>query len=73
MLNHCVEPGDRGAVGRQGWLLKKMMGHRIVKFNVVEEEPIRGSDGFCIECGIDEPGEMLFPIKQEDPTTYFVG
>jgi len=73
LLNHCVEPGDRGAVGRQGWLLKKMMGHRIVKFNVVEEEPVRGSDGFCIECGIDEPGEMLFPIKQEDPTTHFVG
>ena len=50
-----------------------MMGHRIVKFNVVEEEPVRGSDGFCIECGVDEPGEMLFPIKQEDPTTHFVG
>ena len=73
MLNHCVEPADRGAVGRQGFIMKKLRGHRIVKFDVVEEKPVRGKDGFCIECGLDEPGELLFPIKQEDPSTHFVG
>jgi len=64
LLNHCVTREDRGAVGRQGWLLGKLMGTHIVKFNVVEEEPVRTPDGFCIECGVDEPGELLFPIKE---------
>ena len=50
-----------------------MLGHVIVKFDVVEEVPVRGPDGFCVECEDDEPGELLFPIKKEDPSTHFLG
>ena len=73
LLNHCVTRADRGAVGRGGWLMRKLMGHKIVKFDVVEEQPMRDSRGFCIECAADEPGELLMPIKADDPSTTFAG
>jgi len=73
LLNHCVTPEDRGAVGRQGWLLRKIMGTKIVEFDVVEEQPVRGPAGFCVECNVDEAGELLFPIKDNIPSSQFVG
>ena len=73
LINHCVTKEDRGAVGRGGWLMRKLMGHKIVKFDVVEEEPVRNAAGFCVECAFDEPGELLMPIKKDDPTTAFAG
>lgn len=36
----------------------------IVKFDIENEEPLRGSDGFFVECGHDEPGELIAPIRK---------
>merc|ERR1740138_1161511 len=36
----------------------------IVKFDVESEQPIRGKDGLCMECGPDEQGELVAPIKK---------
>jgi len=72
LVNHCVHPEARGACGRMGTLLKKITGARLVKFDVIEEEPVR-VNGFCVDCDVNEPGELLFLIKPDDPSTQFAG
>ncbi|CAK8998974.1 Long-chain fatty acid transport protein 4 (FATP-4) (Fatty acid transport protein 4) (Arachidonate--CoA ligase) (Long-chain-fatty-acid--CoA ligase) (Solute carrier family 27 member 4) (Very long-chain acyl-CoA synthetase 4) (ACSVL4) [Durusdinium trenchii] len=74
LINHCTTPDAQGACGRLGTLLRKVMGVKLVKFDVVEEEIVRDpKTGFAIECGPNEPGELLFPIKPDDPSTAFAG
>mmetsp|Transcript_29046 Transcript_29046/g.46824 ORF Transcript_29046/g.46824 Transcript_29046/m.46824 type:complete len:659 (+) Transcript_29046:298-2274(+) len=73
LVNHCTTPDARGTVGRMGSLLMKVTGMRLVKFDVVEEQPVRGPDGMCIDCDVNEPGELLFIIKEGDPSSRFAG
>ena len=54
--------GTVGAIGQLPRWVESKMGITIVKFDVVEETPIRGSDGFCIKADDDEPGEALGKI-----------
>ncbi|MBC7173524.1 MAG: AMP-binding protein, partial [Polyangiaceae bacterium] len=54
--------GRVGAVGRvplagMGWLT-------LVKYDVDRDEHPRDANGFCIECGPDEPGELLVRLPQ---------
>ena len=58
LCNHCVQQADRGTVGRFGTLMMKATGLKLVKFDVAEEVPVRGPDGFCIPCKDGEPGEV---------------
>jgi fatty-acyl-CoA synthase len=65
--------GKVGAVGRMPSYLKKTFAHvAFVKFDVVEEEPIRGEDGFCIRTDPNEPGEAIGRIG-DDARTRFEG
>lgn len=73
LVNHCVDKESQGAVGRMGALMLKVTGVKLAKFNIEEEIPIRGADGFCIECKDGEAGELLGPVKEEDPRTRFEG
>ena len=73
LFNHCRTKDARGACGRMGALLKRVTGIELVKFDVVEEEPVRGADRFCQRCVSDEAGELLFPIRDNDPSTRFAG
>jgi fatty-acyl-CoA synthase len=73
LFNHCRTKDARGACGRMGALLKRITGIELVKFDVVEEEPVRGADRFCQRCSPDEAGELLFPIRDNDPSTRFAG
>ncbi|MDJ0979220.1 MAG: long-chain-acyl-CoA synthetase [Erythrobacter sp.] len=51
--------GKVGAIGRlPGWI-EDRIGVKIVKFDVIEEKPVRGEDGFCQIVDVDEPGEAL--------------
>ena len=43
------------------WMGSKI-GMELVKFDVVEERPIRDAAGFCIRADVDEPGEVLGKI-----------
>ncbi|MGE3302803.1 MAG: long-chain-acyl-CoA synthetase [Hyphomonadaceae bacterium] len=52
-----------GAVGRYPDYLRALVNVRVIKFDVEKEEPIRGSDGFCIEAAPDEAGEAIGEIK----------
>lgn len=55
--------GKVGAIGYVPAFLRKAQGIRIVRFDVVEEEVVRGADGFCTEADVDEPGELLIKIN----------
>merc|ERR1719387_439093 len=75
LVNFCKRgnKASRGAVGRMGSLMQKVMKAKIVKFNVETEEVVRGPDGFAIECPLGEPGELLFPNITDDPSKAFKG
>jgi len=73
LFNYCTTKEAQGKCGRMGWLLRKISGVKIVKFDVDNEVIIRGPDGYAIECDFDEPGELLMPIKPSDPSTAFAG
>ena len=51
--------GRVGSVGRMPALLRQAAGIHLVRFDVEREDVVRGADGFCIECGPDEPGEAI--------------
>lgn len=73
LVNHCRTKDAQGACGRQGWLMRRLSGIRLARFDVENERPVRGPDGLCIDCDYGEPGELLFPIKPGDPSTTFAG
>jgi fatty-acyl-CoA synthase len=62
--------GRVGAVGRVPRALRKLLGTRIVRFDVEREEVMRGADGFCIECAPGEVGELLGQIGPRSPVRY---
>ena len=65
--------GKVGAVGRIPSYLKSAFAHvAFVKFDVVEEKPVRGPDGFCIRADVNEPGEAIGKLG-EDARTRFEG
>jgi len=64
LVNYCKNYEGQGAVGWQGPIMKLAMPTKIVKFDVENELPVRDpKTGFCIECGVNEAGELLNPIK----------
>ncbi|MFA7262531.1 MAG: long-chain-acyl-CoA synthetase [Caulobacter sp.] len=65
--------GHVGAIGRLPKWLKKKVNARLVRFDIETEQPIRGPDGRCIECGPDQIGECIGKIDTTDPRTNFTG
>jgi fatty-acyl-CoA synthase len=51
--------GREGAVGRVPKWLRKRFNVRVIQFDVETEKPMRGTDGFCIECGPGQVGECI--------------
>ena len=51
--------GKVGAIGR----VPSFLGHRfplaLVRFDHATGQPVRGTDGFCIRCAVEEPGEAI--------------
>jgi fatty-acyl-CoA synthase len=62
MLNY---DGKIGAVGRVPGYMRQILGIRIVRFDIDNEVPVRGADGFCIECAPGEAGEAIGRIENE--------
>ena len=56
MLNY---DGTLGAVGRVPEYSEKLLPARVIRIDIETEKPVRGADGFCIECGPDEVGETI--------------
>ena len=62
MLNY---DGKVGAVGRIPAYMRNIITNRIVRFDIEREMPVRGPDGFCIECAAGEVGEAVGKITDE--------
>ncbi len=62
MLNY---DGTVGAVGRIPSYMRGIMTTRVVKFDIEHEVPVRGADGFCIECADNEAGEAIGMIADQ--------
>lgn len=67
--------GTQGAVGRIAWYLKRKFPVKVVRFDIETGEPVRGPDGFCIECGPEEAGEAIGLILNDPskPSARFEG
>eukprot|EP01030_Chromulinospumella_sphaerica_P017269 gene17269-17094_t len=65
--------GTVGAIGRIPKWLKKRVNARIVQFDLDSEQPIRGVNGLCIECGPGQVGECIGKIDAGDARTNFTG
>ncbi len=54
-----------GAVGRLPWWIAMRFPTKVVRFDVEHQQPVRDANGFCIECGPDESGEVIGKIMKE--------
>ena len=57
--------GKEGAIGRLPWYIAARFPTKIVRFDVERQQPVRDERGFCIECGVDEPGEVIGKIIKD--------
>ncbi|KXS15798.1 acetyl-CoA synthetase-like protein [Gonapodya prolifera JEL478] len=77
MMNIQKGNSGIGACGIQGPLLRHVGDVKLVKYDIVHEVPIRGKDGFFIEVGANETGEVLGRLRPEaeNPThwSFFEG
>ncbi len=51
--------GEPGSIGRVPVFLRHRSPVALVRFDVANEAPYRGGDGFCVPCDADEAGEAL--------------
>ena len=56
--------GKVGAVGQLPHLIRKLMGIEILRFDIENEEVVRGSDGSCIAADFGEAGEAVIKISK---------
>ncbi|XP_069137266.1 long-chain fatty acid transport protein 2-like isoform X2 [Argopecten irradians] len=54
-----------GACGRSSPFLRKIVPCTFVKYDVNNDEPVRGDDGLCLPCGADEVGLLVIPLNKE--------
>jgi len=54
-----------GAVGRIPWFLERRFPTKVVRFDIDLQQPIRNEQGFCVECGTDEAGEVIGKILKD--------
>lgn len=62
--------GREGAIGRAPKWLRKRFNIRLAQFDVEAERPIRGTNGFCIECGPGQIGECIGKIGGDARAEY---
>jgi fatty-acyl-CoA synthase len=57
--------GKEGAVGRIPWFLAHRFPTTVVRFDVELQQPVRNAQGFCVECDVNEPGEVIGKILKD--------
>lgn len=60
--------GKPGAIGQVPSYLKHRFAPALVAFDFDTGEPIRNEHGYCIRCGVNEPGEAISKV-QSDPAS----
>ncbi|KAE8296171.1 Very long-chain acyl-CoA synthetase [Larimichthys crocea] len=62
-----------GAVGRVNFVHKFFFPYTLIKFNIEKEEPVRNSEGLCIEVSPGETGLLVGKITQRSPFIGYAG
>jgi fatty-acyl-CoA synthase len=62
-----------GSIGRVPGYLKSRFNIDLVRFDMEAEKPMRGEDGFCIQCAPGEVGEAIGKIDTDDARFRFDG
>jgi len=62
--------GREGAIGRAPKYLRSKFNIRLIQFDVETEEPVRGPDGLCRECGPGQIGECVGKIGSDARSDY---
>jgi fatty-acyl-CoA synthase len=57
--------GRQGAMGHVPAYLTHRFAPALVRFDVEMDEPMRGEDGFCVRCGVNEVGEALGKVRDD--------
>jgi fatty-acyl-CoA synthase len=57
--------GRQGAMGHVPAYLAHRFAPALVRFDVEMDEPMRGEDGFCVRCGVNEVGEALGKVRDD--------
>jgi fatty-acyl-CoA synthase len=57
--------GKPGAIGRVPPYLAHRFAPALVRFDAEKGEPFRNSQGFCVRCAADEPGEALARVLSD--------
>jgi fatty-acyl-CoA synthase len=60
--------GKEGATGRIPWWLAYRFPIKVVRIDPERLDPVRDSQGYCIECATDEPGEVMGKIMRQAAT-----
>lgn len=62
-----------GAVGRVNFLQRFFFPHTLIKFDIEKEEPVRNSEGLCIEAARGETGLLVGRITHRSPFIGYAG
>ncbi|TYZ57241.1 hypothetical protein PybrP1_008798 [[Pythium] brassicae (nom. inval.)] len=74
MINACTSPEDQGHLGKRGFLVNKISGTKIVRYDVDADEHVRSAgSGFLQECATNEVGELICTVDNKDPAKQFHG
>jgi fatty-acyl-CoA synthase len=65
--------GREGAIGRVPKWLRKRFNIRLVQFDLETGEPVRGTNGLCLEAGPGQVGECLGQIGGADARSEYTG
>ncbi|XP_068170096.1 long-chain fatty acid transport protein 2-like [Antennarius striatus] len=62
-----------GAVGRVNIVHRFFFPYTLIKFDIEKEEPVRNSEGLCIEAAIDETGLLVGKVTNRSPFVGYAG
>ncbi|KAM6961031.1 long-chain fatty acid transport protein 2-like [Aplochiton taeniatus] len=65
--------GKIGAVGRVNFIHRRLFPYTLVKFNIEKEEPVRNSEGLCIEAAKGETGLLVGKVTKISPFVGYAG
>ncbi|XP_068459887.1 hsFATP2a_ACSVL_like domain-containing protein [Clinocottus analis] len=62
-----------GAVGRVNFVQKFFFPYALIKFDTEKEEPVRNSEGLCIEAAVGETGLLVGRVTKRSPFVGYAG
>nr|XP_020515764.1 very long-chain acyl-CoA synthetase-like [Labrus bergylta] len=62
-----------GAVGRVNFVHRFFFPYTLIKFDIAKEEPVRNSEGLCIQAARGETGLLVGKVTQRSPFVGYAG